>query len=357
MIAKDRSFEMVIERGYFRGNVEFADNYRTTHVPDMLGGLFFGCFQLYIAFQCAVFGPYFFKGKAVFKVQQAVVMLEFLPNLQLSFANMLFGTWGWVPWCKFAMLGTWPVNFTNYHFFFRPWATLSTLFMAIMWMNEVGAMKAMRSATPILKSKPKLIVAATLFCGLIDFFLFYNYDLARGAPNEFIVTPDLFLYFVLPMISFACSTFFQTQAGKIASSLSNAGSSNRAMVEFRQKLMRNLARGGLFDIASFVLVPFLAGSGILYGHGRGISGLCSILDWIFRTPVSFFQVVSIEPPEIARKKQQAFQKVGSVSSSVRSSFSSTASSSMSSTASSSSSAADSSSTDSGSSTATATTVA
>ncbi|EGB04316.1 hypothetical protein AURANDRAFT_67320 [Aureococcus anophagefferens] len=323
-IRKGKPFAEFVERGYWRRGIEFYDKYRTTHVPDMLLPIPAAFFQLFIALKCLECIPFFFPKnfrKKPFKVQQAIVFCELVPNLAYAFNNLAAGVTTTSMFCKYSFLGEHPFVMGLFHQAWKSWSTFTTLLLAIMWMNEASAVKKMKAAGPIFKERKRSLLAAWLFCFVIELEVF-GCDWWIGYPT-FMPDASMFFTLVFPLISFVCAIFFQSQASKVAVSLMNSSNDNAAIVAFRKKMMLNLARGGIFDSCAFIAMPIAHLTAMLYVHGRGYSALFLFGDVAFRTPVSYFQVTSIEPPQIAQRNKARQNKV--IGSAVRSSFSSTSS--------------------------------
>lgn len=328
------------------------------YIVQLLTNLPLNAFILYMTVE---FLPYFFprmtakipgfsfsgkKTKKIpFKVQEAVNVLELIPNLFMMVDASLgasiygFSTFKVNPWGSLA--GPSGVFF---NLWYKLMGMCTTLLMTFMWMNESAAAAKMKAAAPILQTYGKTIK----FGGFFWFFLECNIWRANaylyGA-----ITPLLSVFFLLftlvPIVSLAISLFFQFEAGKVASSL-GGNDDNAALVEFRNKMVLNLARGGLVELIGILWILVISGIPSMTSC-KGVGIISMTISW-FRNGVSYFQIVSIEPAAAAKARKMKKKKALA---GITSRVSMTSTSSMSSTSDSSESMVSSSSSDSSGSTA------
>ena len=325
-----KPFEIAITKGYYRrADVEFGNNRRTLWVPLHAFVVVAGLICAKTAVLIFEFIPFIFPGfgdqkkkKKPFQVQEAVLIFELIPNLA-TMLDDLVGITGWFPAMFIKnMEGSWRGHVGFFFFFWRGAATTTTMLMAMMWMNESEAAAQMRQAKPIVQFAPKRLIAIFLFVTGEAVLEFICLGFTFGAPID---VTALLCWFVLPFVSFCCAVFFQINAGKLATSLTGE---NPTLVAFRKKMVKNLVRGGFFDIVAFFMAPILW-SMPLYGQKDFYWKMA--VNQYFRNVVSHFQILSIEPAAAVKARND---KRKALASKVTSRLSMTSTSSMSSDASS-----------------------
>jgi hypothetical protein len=340
MVEKGRPVASRTFKGTWRPDVEFIDKRRVKNwIPLTMLCVIFGMWAFWNFLLCVEYTPFIFytftKNKAhrEFNVKKSVCFLEGCANFFESL--QMIGGMGWTPG---AFPNTWKgmsvPSFLEFGSFFnytwKLWACVSTILVSTMWTNESLAAKHMRPAKPILKEftvRLYVVFIIMMYLQLNDIFAF---TLQMGHEGASPLNPTTFYFILYPIICASIGVYFQTQAGSVVT-LVSADANNQAMVEFRKKLIKNLARAGIIDATSFFVILGASGNDYCYGP-HGMASIMFMID-MFRVSVSYFQVISIEPPQVAKRRVDARRKVAVVSS--RASFSST--SSMSSTSSSTSS--------------------
>ncbi|EGB03455.1 hypothetical protein AURANDRAFT_68003 [Aureococcus anophagefferens] len=211
-----------------------------------------------------VYGPMLFatlgskttKMKDDWKVQQVVCPMEGIANagrILSTYTCSFYG--GMVKYNSFTPL---TLSITFWQFEYSTWATYTTLILALNWNNESAAAKKMSKAAPVFQVYKKEISVAVVFLLVVESQMWLAYVLWMG-PWTRLFNGYLILFLIYPTMCFAMAMIFQREAGKVVDNLAAGGSTNAALVAFRKKMITNLARGGLSDIAGYFFVLFSAG--------------------------------------------------------------------------------------------------
>ena len=262
------------------------------------------------------------KKKNRVKIQMLICPMEFLPNFAFVFAHFLWDHINYL-FMKTHPSGSNSSSYVLFNYMWKAWATLTTLLMAFNWMNEADSARKMRPAVPLLEAYGKTIVATSVFCFLIDLYMFVSMALLVGTPPAAPSVSSIgFIYF--PLLGFICAIFFQYNAMKVAQLLSsNGASTNDALRTFRTKMIRNLAKGGTIDIGGFfvtmIFSTFATNNKNTYGMFWNVC--------MQRHLISYFQLLSIEPAAVAKVREKRTKTMKSFKSSFGSSVGSMSSSS------------------------------
>ena len=266
-----------------------------------------------------------FSGKKIkrvpFKVQEAVNLMELLPNALLLVGSLIHATSSF-SLMKASPWGTYVGTALFFNQAYKLMSLCTTLLMTGMWMNESAAAAKMKAAPPILQSFGKSIAFGSVFWLFCEFCIWRG-TYAMYGDFIFIFTILFLIYTVMPVVTLAVSFFFQFEAGQVAASL-GGGDENAALTEFRNKMILNLARAGIVEILGiiFLLVTFS-----LPVDTKWMSVL-TVPFTIFRNGVPYFQIVSIEPASCAKARKNKRKKAAAA---ITSRVSMTSTSSMSST--------------------------
>ena len=346
LLERDRSFDLMANTGHLRPGVEFSDNLR---YPTYGTFAFLTCITIFpLALQCVIGGlrqlPYHFKqylhmlfkpAKKIkaqpAKIQMVVCPMESYADLMIVI-HVFLGTVKPNLFTKGSLLGS---NFffgVVWAFDYRVDATVSTLFMAVNWMNEAAAARKMCTAQPILVARKRPLAAASLL-------LLYGWSVYLRVIGLLIgcsrlePTVTIFVAVVINMMSIACAAFFQRQAGKVTKQLSAASEANAAMNAFRRKMIENLAKSGSLDVGGAILYFIVFSSKWTWRPTHFAIGQTE--PTLSRILVSSYQLAAIEPSALTKARKDARNKVRAKVKSMTSSSSMSSSVSLESTGSSS----------------------